>query len=55
MELYTKDGDVAGFREVIKWWLEKYEGMEHLTNMPESWYTVNTILKRCLKKMKPKD
>ena len=47
MELYNKKGEVVGFVEAIEWWLEKYEGLEHLCNLPETMYSINTILKRC--------
>lgn len=58
MELYNKKGETASLTEVIKWWLEHYEGMEHLTEggktSPETWFTINTILKRSLKKIRDK-
>lgn len=57
--LYTEDGVIAHLEEVIQWFLEKYEGMEHLTEggvtSPETWYTVTTILKRNLEKIRDKE
>jgi hypothetical protein len=53
-----EDGTIrtAGLFEVIDWWLEHYEGMEHLTEggttTPETWYTINTILRRSFEKIK---
>ena len=29
--LYLKNGKEAGVVDVIRWWLENYDGMEHLT------------------------
>ena len=58
MNLYNETGDLVSLEEVIEWFLEKYEGMEHLTlggsTSPETWYTVTTILRRCLEKIKVK-
>jgi hypothetical protein len=56
VKIYNEKGDEVGFDEVIDWWLERYEGLEHLTEggntNPESWYAINTILKRCFLKIK---
>jgi len=56
MKLYNEKGETASMQEVVEWWLEHYEGMEHLTlggsTNPETWYTVSTILRRCLEKIK---
>ena len=56
MELYNKEGKPVGLKEVIEWWLEHYEGMEHMTEggntRPETWFTINTILRRCFKNIK---
>lgn len=58
IELYNQKGETVDFVEVIKWWLEHYEGLEHLTEggktSPETWYTINTILRRCFEKIKKK-
>jgi len=55
MELFNKKGEKASLSEVTKWWLEHYEGFEHLTEggrtSPETWFTINTILKRCFEKI----
>jgi hypothetical protein len=56
LDLYLEDKETkAGLKEVMEWWIEHYEGMEHLTldgkTNPETWYAVNTILKRCLDKI----
>lgn len=54
--LYLEDGEEAGLFDVIDWWLEHYEGVEHLTidgsTSPETWYTITVILRRCLEKIK---
>lgn len=56
MELYNEDGKKVFLIDVINWWLEHFEGLEHLTegsNMsPETWYTINTILRRSIEKIK---
>jgi hypothetical protein len=56
MELYTESGEPASLEDVIEWWLQHYEGLEHLTEggttAPECWYTINTILRRCLEQLK---
>jgi hypothetical protein len=53
--LYLENGEQAGLFDVIDWFLEHYEGVEHLTiggsTSPETWYTVTTILKRALEKI----
>jgi len=58
MNLYNEKGATVGFEEIIKWWLSHYEGLEHLTEGgttdPEIWYTITTILKRCLEKLEVK-
>jgi hypothetical protein len=56
VELYLEDGEThAGLYDVIDWWLEHYEGIEHLTEggstSPECWYTINTILRRAFEKI----
>ena len=55
MELYDYQGKQIGLKEVIKWFLEHYEGIEHMTaggsTDPETWYTITAILRRCLKKI----
>jgi len=55
MTLYLEDGSKASYVDVANWWLEHYEGMEHMTEggitTPETWYTVTTILKRSLNKI----
>ena len=52
MELYDEKGETVSLQQVIEWWLEHYEGLEHMTEggrtNPESWYSINTILRRCL-------
>lgn len=30
-ELYLENGEKAGMKAVAEWWLEHYEGIEHLT------------------------
>jgi len=63
IDLYIQDEDAEGigFKQatmynVIDWWLEHYEGIEHLTEggttSPECWYTINTILRRSFEKIK---
>jgi hypothetical protein len=55
-QLYREDGTPANLSDIVTWWLENYEGMEHMTEggrtSPESWYTINTILRRCLTKVR---
>ena len=52
MDLFREDGSYASLRDVMTWFLYHYEGMEHLTEggkvSPETWYTVTTILRRCV-------
>ena len=54
--LLLEDGETPSLQDIIEWWLAHYEGMEHLTEggttSPETWYAVNTILRRCLVKIK---
>lgn len=56
IELYNSKGETVNLEEVVTWWLEHYEGFEHLTEggrtTPETWYTITTILKRCFKRIK---
>ena len=51
-ELFLENGEKAGMVAVAEWWLEHYEGIEHMTEggntQPETWYTVSTILRRCM-------
>ena len=58
MNLYDENGVSVGLEQVIEWFLEKYEGMEHLTEggttSPETWYTVVAILKRNLERLRVK-
>ena len=55
MELFKADGTKAGMVDVANWWLEHYEGIEHMTEggttSPETWYTVSTILRRAMDKI----
>jgi len=54
-KLYLEDKETeAGLYEVIKWWLEHYKGIEHLTDCPETWYSINSILERSFNKIKNK-
>lgn len=54
-DLYLENGEKAGMKAVAEWWLEHYEGIEHLTEggttSPETWYTVSAILRRCMQKI----
>ena len=54
-KLFLEDGETAGLEDVIRWWLRHYEGIEHMTEggntSPETWYTINTILRRSLEKL----
>lgn len=54
--LYLDNGQKAGLGDVAEWWLEHYEGIEHMTEggtvTPETWYTINTILRRCFDRFK---
>ncbi len=56
-DLFLEDGTRAGLGDVAEWWLEHYEGIEHMTESgtvaPEVWYTINTILRRCFSKFTP--
>lgn len=56
MKLFLEDGEEASLEDVLNWWLERYEGLEHLTEggrtTPETWYTINTILRRNLERLK---
>ena len=51
MELFNEKGEIVSLSEVVEWWLEHYEGLEHMCEKgrtsPECWYTINTILRRC--------
>jgi len=55
-KLYNKKGQPITLQEAVEWWLEQYEGLEHLTEggitSPETWYTINTILRRNMEKIK---
>lgn len=55
-ELFLENGEKAGLGHVTEWWLEHYEGIEHMTEggtvTPETWYTINTILRRCFERFK---
>lgn len=55
-DLYLEGGEKAGLDDVVEWWLKHYEGIEHLTEggtvSPETWYTINTILRRCFSRFK---
>jgi hypothetical protein len=55
-QFYKADGSVVGFEDMCEWWLQHYEGIEHMTEggttSPETWYTVTTILKRSMQKIK---
>lgn len=55
-DLFLENGKKAGLQDVAEWWLEHYEGIEHLTEggtvAPETWYTINTILRRCFGRFK---
>jgi hypothetical protein len=57
-ELYLENGEKADLHDVVVWWLAHYEGLEHATEggttSPETWYTVNTILRRALTKIETK-
>ena len=48
----------ADLYDVVDWWLYNYEGLEHMTEegktSPESWYTINTILRRAFTSIKRK-
>jgi hypothetical protein len=59
MNLYDENGVSVELDQVIEWFLEKYEGMEHLTEggttSPETWYTVVAILKRNLERLRVKE
>lgn len=50
--LYNEKGEEVGLVEVMRWWLDHYEGMEHLTlggrTNPQTWYTVSSILRTAL-------
>jgi hypothetical protein len=54
-DLYLENGKKAGLVAVANWWLEHYEGIEHMTEggttSPETWYTINTILRRAMSKI----
>lgn len=54
-DLFLEDGSPAGMVAVAEWWLEHYEGLEHMTEggttSPETWYTVSTILRRAMDKI----
>jgi hypothetical protein len=56
VKLFNENGEEVSFEEIIDWWLEHYEGLEHLTeggtSSPETWFTINTIMKRCLEKLR---
>lgn len=56
--LWLESGEAAGLKHVIRWFLDHYEGMEHLTECgdvsPETWYTATTILRRCLDRIDAK-
>jgi hypothetical protein len=56
LQLFHEDGSPASLRSVIKWFLEHYEGVEHLTEggtvNPETWYTITAILRRCLERIR---
>ena len=58
-KLYNEDGKEAGLFDVIGWFLHHYEGMEHLAEgglvAPEYWYTITSILRRCLDKFSEKE
>lgn len=55
-DLYNDTGEKATMEEVVDWWLMHYEGLEHLTEYgttsPETWYTINVILRRSFLKLK---
>jgi hypothetical protein len=48
----------ASLEDILEWFLHYYEGMEHMTEHgvtnPETWYTVTTILRRNLERIKSK-
>jgi len=53
---YHTDYETVELDDVIEWFLEHYEGIEHLTDggstRPETWYTITSILRRCLQRIK---
>lgn len=55
VELFLENGEKADIKSVVQWWLKNYEGLEHLTEggstSPETWYTINTILRRAFEKL----
>lgn len=54
-ELFLENGELANLGDVTRWFLIRYEGLEHLTEggkvNPETWYTVTAILRRCLERI----
>lgn len=54
-DLFLENGQPAGMKAVAEWWLDHYEGLEHMTEggttAPETWYTVSAILRRCMQKI----
>lgn len=45
-------GETVGYRDMIYWWKDHYEGLEHMHVNPEVMYTITSILGRCFDNLK---